>query len=239
MSLPPLKEHVVFRGTSPCPYLPGQTARLPLRLPSRRLTPAEFDDRLAAGDRRSGAFLYRTQCPACRACEPLRVDAAEFEPNRTQRRTLRRGDAELDLEIGPPTVDEERVRLYNLHRRGRGLCVGDGDISLPEYWEFLVASCCETLELRYRRAGELVAVAVADRGATGLSAVYCYFDPAHARLGLGTYSILKHVELCRDWGLAWLYLGLHVAACSHLAYKAGYYPHERLIGGVWRRFAHT
>jgi arginyl-tRNA--protein-N-Asp/Glu arginylyltransferase len=237
MSLQALQEHVVFRGTTPCPYLPGQTARLPLRLPSRHLEPAEFDARLAAGDRRTGAFLYRTQCPACRACEPLRVDVAAFRPNRTQRRTKRRGDAELTLEIGPPLVDRERVRLYNQHRRQRGL--GAGDVTEEEYWEFLVATCCDTLELRYLRGGELVAVAVADRGATSLSAVYCYFDPACSRLGLGTYSILSQIELCRAWGLRWLYLGLHVADCPRLAYKANYLPHERLLDGAWRRFERT
>jgi arginyl-tRNA--protein-N-Asp/Glu arginylyltransferase len=34
-------------------------------------------------------------------------------------------------------------------------------------------------------------------------------------------------------GLEWYYLGFYVRDCSHLAYKAGYLPHERRIGGVW------
>jgi arginine-tRNA-protein transferase len=50
----------------------------------------------------------------------------------------------------------------------------------------------------------------------------------------GTYSILKQIALCRSWGL--LYLSLYVIGCEPMRYKARYLPHERLIGGVWRRF---
>ena len=50
------------------------------------------------------------------------------------------------------------------------------------------------------------------------------------------YSILKQVELCRAWGLRYLYLGLYVADCRSMAYKAGYLPHERLLDGEWVRF---
>jgi arginine-tRNA-protein transferase len=36
--------------------------------------------------------------------------------------------------------------------------------------------------------------------------------------------------------LRYLYLGLYVADCRHLAYKARFLPHERLVNGEWRRF---
>ena len=68
-------------------------------------------------------------------------------------------------------------------------------------------------------------------------AVYCYYDPDYERLGLGTYSILKQIELCRSFELSYLYLGLFIDDCDRMRYKARFLPHERLVGGRWRRFA--
>jgi arginine-tRNA-protein transferase len=227
-------EIVVYDEPHECPYVAGRVAVLPLRVPSRRLTGDELDERLAAGDRRQGMFLYRTACPACSACEPIRLDVNRFTMNRSQRRVLERGDREISLEIGPPVLDPTRVELYNRHKRLRGL--GDGEIDLAGYRQFLVMTCCDSFELRYRFGSELVGVALADRSANALSAVYCFYDPAHQRFGLGTYSILKQVELCRSWGLAHLYLGLFIGDCERMRYKARFFPHERLLGGQWTSF---
>ena len=88
-------EIVVYDEPHDCPYVPGRVAVLPLRVPSRRLTGEELEQRLAAGDRRQGMFLYRTACPECRACEPIRLDVESYRPNRSQRRALARGDTAL------------------------------------------------------------------------------------------------------------------------------------------------
>jgi arginine-tRNA-protein transferase len=210
-------------------------ARLPLRLPTRPLTAREFSDRLAAGDRRQGAFLYRPACPACHACEAIRIAVGDFHPSRSQRRIFRRGEHVLSTHLGAPTVTAEKVTLYNRHKRERQLLIGNDLLDEAGYEQFLVDSCTATIELTYRYGEQLAGVAISDRAADGLSAVYCYFDPRYAHLSPGTYSILKQIELCRQWGLRYLYLGLYVADCSALNYKARYLPHERLIGGVWQR----
>lgn len=230
-------EIVVFDDEHKCAYLPDRTARLPHRFPLATLTPVEFDQRLAAGDRRSGVLLYRPLCPLCRACEPIRLDVTRFTPGSTQRRILRRGDAVVTVRVGRPVVTRSRVELFNKHRRLRRLEHGDGPIDEEGYNQFLVHSCCETWEIAYYLKRELVAVAVADVGAVSLSAVYCYFNPELAHLSLGTYSILKQVELCRDTGRRYLYLGYFVAQSPHMSYKAKFHPHERLIAGRWREFA--
>src|SRR5262245_26743882 len=170
------QEIVVFDTPHPCSYLPGRTARLPYRHPVTMLAPEQFDQRLAEGDRRSGVFLYRTQCPTCRACQPIRLDVDRFRPDATQRRVQRRGEGLLSVEIGPPVVDAERVKLFNLHRDSRGLASGDAPIDGQSYAEFLTDTCCETLELTYWHAGRVVGAAIADAGRKSLSAVYCYYD---------------------------------------------------------------
>ena len=229
-------EWLVWDEPSRCPYLPEQTARLPLRLPTRRLRRDELGERLAAGDRRQGLLLYRPSCPSCTACEAIRVDVNEFRPSKTQRRIVRRGDAALETEIGHPSVSNEKVALYNSHKIERGLLVSDGLIDAAGYEQFLVESCTDTIELCYRLEGQLLGVAVADRAADALSAVYCFYAPDRAALSLGTYSILTQIALCRTWGLRYLYLGLYVGGCQAMRYKERYLPHERLIGGEWRTF---
>jgi arginine-tRNA-protein transferase len=230
------RELVVYDEPHPCPYLPEREARLPMRLPTRPLTLEEVDQRLSEGDRRHGAFLYRPSCPRCTACEPLRLDAMEFVLSATHRRVLRRGDATVSVELGEPRADDERVALYEKHKRGRGLADEDDELLDRRGYEgFLVERSVPSLELRYRVEGKLVGVAVTDRGQSALSAVYCLWDPDHARLSLGTYSILKQLELCRAWGLRHLYLGLYVAGNEPMAYKARFFPHERLLDGRWTR----
>jgi arginine-tRNA-protein transferase len=227
-------EIVVYDEPHDCPYVSGRIAVLPLRVPSRRLSGEELDERLSAGDRRQGMFLYRTACLDCRACEPIRLEAPTFEMNRSQRRVLVRGDREITVEYGPPVLDDQRVDLYNRHKRLRGL--GDGEIDLAGYRQFLVMTCCESFELRYRVDGKLVGVALADRSADALSAVYCFYDPEYERLSLGTYSILKQLEFCRSSNLRHLYLGLYIGDCERMRYKARFLPHERLLDGRWQRF---
>jgi arginine-tRNA-protein transferase len=230
------KEIVVLDAPHPCAYLPGRTARLPYRHPLRRLTGEQLDERLAAGDRRSGVYLYRTQCAACQACEPMRLDLARFRPNATQRRTERRGNEILRVEIGPPAIDRLRLDLFNAHRDERGLSRGEGPIDAGGYAELLTDTCCDTLELTCWHAGRLVACAIADAGRDALSAVHSFFDPGFAQLSLGTYCVLREAELCRRTGRRYLYLGFYVAASPHMSYKARFHPHQRRIGGEWVDF---
>ncbi len=236
-------ELLVYDEDTSCPYLEDRVARLPMRLPTRPLTAAEFSERLHVGDRRQGLVLYRPRCPDCSACEAIRLDIHMFAPNKTQRRIQRRGRELVRLELGETTLSHEKVALYNKHKLGRSL-MGEGDpIDEIGYGAFLVDSCTESFEIRYiLRATEqaperLVGVAIVDRGSDALSAVYTYFDPDLALLSLGVFSILEQIELCKRWGLRWLYLGLFVAECSSMAYKARYLPHERLYDGTWVVFA--
>lgn len=234
-TVPP--EVVVADEVTPCPYLSGQRARLPLRLPLRPLTWAEWDARLAAGDRRHGPVLYRPTCPECAACEAIRVDVTRFALSRNLRRTAARAGAQVTVAVGRPVTDRLRIELYEKHLEGRGLRMADHSPMTPaRYRGFMVESCCDTIELRYLMGDRLVGVAVADRGARSLSAHYTYYDPDLSHLSLGTFSILAQLELCLRWGLEHLYLGLHIAENASMRYKARFTPHERLIGGQWRRF---
>jgi arginyl-tRNA--protein-N-Asp/Glu arginylyltransferase len=231
-------EIVVRDEEDVCVYLPGRRARQPLRQPIRRLTAAEFDTRLAAGDRRAGSLLYNQACPSCAECQAIRVDVGAFAPSRSQRRAQAKGDGAVTVELGPIVVDDTRIALYRAHEHGRGLDHGGGPpIDALGYESFFAHSCVEGLEVRYLVGGELRGVAITDRGARSLSAVYTFWDPAYAALALGTYSILTQIALARAWDLDWLYLGLAVRENRSMAYKLAFMPHERRVGGAWQRFS--
>lgn len=219
-----------------CPYLPNRLAVLPFYLTDFRAEPEAFDQALAEGVRRSGIFIYHTQCPGCNACEPIRIPVADFEPRRRHRRVLKKAESELRVEIGEPIIDRKRVELYNKHKVGRGLGEPGSEVDLRSLKEFIGITCCDSREFRYYRGDELVGVAIADVGREAMSAVYCYFDSELSELGIGNFSVLKQIEACRAWGIKYLYLGFYVAGNAHMQYKASYLPHERRIEGEWRRF---
>lgn len=231
------REIVVYNEPHECPYLPGRTARLPYRHPLEPLEPAEFDRKLSAGDRRSGQFLYHPECAQCRACEAIRLNVNCFVPRTSQRRTLRRGNELLSITVSKPVVDQTRIDLFNAHRSVRGLDHGDDEIDAAGYAQFLTDTCCSTWEIDYWDGPRLVAAAIFDAGAESLSAVYCFYHPLYRPLSLGTYSVLKQVELCQQTGRRYLYLGYYIAQSPHMSYKALFRPHERLISGSWQYFA--
>ncbi|MFM8571132.1 MAG: arginyltransferase [Pirellula sp.] len=235
---PSLPILTVIDNEHPCSYLPHRTARMPLIVPERLVTNDEFDRMLESGMRRSGRFAYYTACDGCQACEPVRIDVAKFRWTESWRRALNRGDRLLTMQIGRPEYSDERLKLFNLHRGQRDLSHGDGDYAAYDYEGFLVDSCCEsTYELRFYREDALVAVSIIDVSSLSISAVYTYFDPAHSKLSLGTYSVLKQIQFAQDSELRWVYLGLYVEQNSHLNYKARFKPQERYIDSDWIEFS--
>lgn len=226
-----LKPHQPVR----CPYLPQRQALTVLRIPKSQLSRQKMDEYLAAGFRREGVAIYWNECEGCNSCEPLRIEVARFELSETHRRTLRRAEKELRFEESDPLATPEHARLFDLHRRGRGLAQNDQTTTLSRY-AFLAASSCATRETRVYHEDELIAVSLLDIAATSHSAVMCFYNPAWARYSLGTLSILRQIERCRAEGLRYLYLGLFVDGCDALAYKARYLPHERLVDGKWTHF---
>ena len=215
-----------------CPYRDGVTARMPLQLPVGNVTPAITDRLLEGGYRRSGDFVYRTQCPTCTECLPTRVNAVTFPFSKSMRRVLMRGDRELKTLWSRPVVDARRVDLFNLHREQRSLGRGD-EVDAESYQSFLVESCCDSYELQMFLDDLLVAIAIVDFGQDSVSAVYTFFDPALHRFSLGTYALLKTIQRARQSQRKFVYLGMYVAENRHLNYKARFSPQQRLIRGEW------
>ncbi len=226
---------IVHDGQEACPYLPGRTARMPLRMPQSKLTGKQFDDLLALGYRRYGPLVYRTQCAECQACEAIRIPVAGFTPKRTMARTFRKGSEVFTATLGEPRVDHERVALFNKHRDVRHLNRRDATFSESDYEFWFIESCTKTVEIAYHVEGKLVGIAICDLGERCLSAVYTFYDPDLEPLSPGSFSVLHQWQRCQQWNFEYLYLGFFVAGSPHMRYKSRFRPHERLISGRWRR----
>lgn len=235
-TLPIVDSLLVYDEEEECPYLADQVARMPLQFPMSSISVNEAEELFSAGYRRSGKFLYHAECVQCQACEAIRLEVSRFQPTRSQRRALKKGNSTLEVSFTQPVCDEEHVRIFNRHRNERGLNRHDSDVHEQEYRMFLVDSCLDSFEISYFYEGRFAGAAICDLAQNSLSAVYTYFDPDLSHLGIGTFSIMKQIELCRERELKYLYLGYYVAGSGHMNYKKNYRPHQRLQNGTWKEF---
>ncbi|MFG0328854.1 MAG: arginyltransferase [Phycisphaerales bacterium] len=226
--LPPMPGH-------PCAYLPGQVAR-DRGFSVGRMNPDSWEMMLEAGWRRAGMMIYEPACPYCRQCVPIRLPVDRFKPTRTQRRIARR-NSDLEVRITPVQTTDERAELYRRYitTRHNGMMTG----SRREFEQFLGMTPVNTCEIEYRQGSRLVAVATTDVTPGAWSAVYCYFDPEEPRRSLGSFNIMKTVELCRDRAAAGdrakVYLGYWVPGSTTMAYKSRFRAAEALdTDGRWR-----
>ena len=201
--------------------------------------PAGLMDRLwALGWRHFGNqfFRYNRTCRedgSIQRIVPLRIPLAEFVPSKSQRRTHRR-NGDLTILIGPAVVDDERERLFLKHSVRF-------TTNVPQSLRDFISSPvphrlpCECLNVEVRLDGRLVAVSYLDVDQESVSSVYAIFDPAEARRGLGTLTLLEEIRWAIAHGKRWLYPGYCTEEPSAYDYKKSFRPAERFDwDGDWR-----
>jgi leucyl-tRNA---protein transferase len=195
------------------------------------VTSVELDHLLARGWRRFGPAYFRPRCGSCNQCVPLRIPIDGFTPTKSQRRVLRNA-GRFSLRIGAPTVDEQRLDIYRrwhaMQSEQRGW--PDEEIEPLEYAHQFCFPHPAAREFSYYDGDRLIAVGIVDETPLALSAVYTYHDPDYRKFSLGTLSILWQARAARAAGKQWLYLGYRVLGCPSSEYKAGFGPHELLVG---------
>jgi leucyl-tRNA---protein transferase len=214
-----------------CAYLKDRSWALEMG-PAPR-SDAAYRALLETCHRRSGWTVYRPVCSGCIACRPLRVPVATFRPSKSQRRAWRRNQ-DVTMELGRLEPTEEKRLLHDAFVRGRFSDKDGGFGSLEEYALTFGSSPVTTREMRYRVDERLVGLGIVDLLPDVVSSVYFFFDPAEARRSLGTYSAMREIELARETGRSYLYLGYFVEPCREMRYKARFRPCETLgPGGTW------
>ena len=190
------------------------------------------------GFRRSQNVLYRPSCAECSACLSARIRVADFKPSRSQRRTWNR-NKDLSREATSPWATEEQYALFRGYLDSRHADGGMADMDIFEFAAMIEETPIRSRVIEYTRtdqAGQrtLAAVCLTDVLDDGLSMVYSFYDPDAAASSLGTHVILDHVNIAREAGLPYVYLGYWVPGSSKMGYKAKFAGLEVYHKGEWQ-----
>ncbi|WP_421724095.1 arginyltransferase [Bauldia sp.] len=230
---------------APCPYLAGRSERKVFTHLVGERAGALNDLLTQGGFRRSQNIAYRPACEGCRACVSIRCIVDAFTPTRSMARVMRRN---RDL-IGAGVTASPSSDQYNLFRRyldSRHAEGGMSDMSVLDYAMMVGESYVDTEVVEYRfrgpdtaitghGEGPLIATALTDVLADGLSMVYSFYDPDYSDRSLGTYMILDHIGRARKMGLPYVYLGYWVEGSPKMDYKRRFRPQEHLMARGWLR----
>ncbi len=218
-----------------CSYLPERKERLLVVHDDSCNYDVIYENLMAKGFRRSGDKVYTPFCPACSACESIRIPASEFKPSKSQRRIETKG--QKHFHVTHTTMPEPGS--YELYEKYINLRHKDGAMYPPDESQFNSIAYCSWLKSIYINLwdGEtLVGVAITDMLPTALSAVYTFFDPDYQDLSPGTFAILAQIKACSRYKREHLYLGYQVDRCNKMNYKSKFVPHERLSDGEWVKY---
>ncbi len=214
-----------------CAYLPDQAVRMYYKYVTRP-NKTFATEVIKRGWRRFGRYYFHPMCRNCDGCKSLRIDVDSFMPTKSQKKAIKR-NSNTDVIVQVPTLTNNHIDLYNRyhffkqdkdgwkHRR----------IFPKEYFENFVDGAVDFgREVLYFRDQKLIGVDLIDILEDGISSIYCYYDPDYSEYSIGTYSLLYQIQLARNLGLKWIYLGYWVEGCKAFSYKTNYKPQEILDG---------
>ena len=235
-----------FYLTAPatCPYLEGKLERKVFTHLVGEKAPAINDMLTQGGFRRSQNIAYRPACDNCRACVSIRVVVDQFSPSKSLKRILSANKDLIGNEL-PPSPNSEQFALFSDYLSSRHKDGGMVGMTSLDFAMMVEDSHVNTSVIEYRKRGidsgitgkgngPLIAVALSDVLADGLSMVYSFFDVDEERKSLGSYMILDHIFRARKLGLPYLYLGFWIEQSPKMSYKTRFKPQQHLIAGGWQ-----
>ncbi|MBO9435355.1 arginyltransferase [Ruegeria sp. R13_0] len=234
----PIAPQFYVTAPQPCPYLEGRMERK-LFTALQGAGADQLNNSLSQqGFRRSQNVLYRPSCTDCAACLSARIDVSAFRPTKSQKRAAKRNGYLERRATSPWATDDQ----YELFRRYLDTRHADGGMADMDVFEF--AAMIEETPIRSRvveyadpETGNLIAVSLTDVLDDGLSMVYSFYDPNQPQNSLGTYMILDHIEIAREAGLPYIYLGYWVPGSPKMGYKAKFSGLEAYVQGQWQKIS--
>ncbi|MGR3502878.1 arginyltransferase [Pseudaestuariivita sp.] len=231
----PIAPQFYVTAPQPCPYLEGRMERK-LFTALQGDTASRLNDSLSKqGFRRSQNVLYRPSCSDCAACLSARIDVSKFTLSRSQKRVLKK-NVHLARRATSPWATEEQYELFRIYLDSRHANGGMADMDVFEFAAMVEETPVKSRIVEYAdtQKGELIGACLTDVLDDGLSMVYSFFDPDYAQDSLGTYMVLDHVEIAREAGLPYVYLGYWVPGSDKMGYKARFSGLEVYAGNRWQ-----
>lgn len=231
-------DYTYLADPSKCGYLPAEIWQLKYAL-IRNLTPEQYWALINTGWRRFGHVLFRPACPSCSACQPIRVLAGKYSPNRSQRRLIKSNQNSVELRVGEPALSREKLDLYMRHHQHHAEQKGwprPSQIGGVDHISSIIDGPFPVEEWCYYIDGQLVSVSYMDVLQDGLSGIYFFYDTDFRDRQLGTWIVISMIFECAKRGLPYAYLGYFVKGCRSMEYKGQYEPSEILYpDGAWRQ----
>ncbi|WP_050527315.1 arginyltransferase [Pseudorhodobacter aquimaris] len=234
----PLAPQFYVTAPQPCPYLEGRMERKLFTALQGEHAQKLNDSLSKQGFRRSQNVLYRPSCAECSACMSARIRVADFVPTRTQRKILRRNES-LQRKATSPWATEEQFALFRRYLEFRHAKGGMADMDIFEFAAMIEETPIRSRVIEYSEANgtgpaELSAVCLTDVFDDGLSMVYSFYAPDLVKRSLGTFLILDHIEIARETGLPFVYLGYWVPGSKKMGYKSGFTGLEIYKADTWQ-----
>lgn len=164
---------------------------------------------------------------------PLRINLAQFSPNKSQRRILAK-NSDLRVEFSEPhTIEPNRHILFKkfsqkfTHNRPESLLEFISGVPRKP----TIAIECAVWDTN----NTLVAASYFDVAFESCSSIIAMMDNSLSKRGLGIFTLLKEIEFAKEHNKKYLYLGYAYTTPSHYDYKkqfvgCEYYDWE----GEWR-----
>ncbi|MEP4194964.1 MAG: arginyltransferase [Aliishimia sp.] len=230
----PLAPQFYVTAPQPCPYLEGRMERKLFTALQGQSAQRLNDSLSQQGFRRSQNVLYRPSCADCSACLSARIDVSKFAPRKSQKRTIRR-NAHLTRKATSPWATEDQYELFRTYLDSRHADGGMADMDVFEFAAMIEETPIRSRVVEYlnTESGKLTGVSLTDVLTDGLSMVYSFYDPQEVKSSLGTYMILDHIEIAREAGLPYVYLGYWVPGSQKMGYKSSFAGLEIYLGGRW------
>ncbi|AXR06841.1 arginyltransferase [Salinimonas sediminis] len=220
-----------------CSYLEDEHEQLLVYAEKDQDFSWRYGQLIQAGFRRSGEQIYRPHCPACTACQSIRVLVTQYAPSKSQRRLIKRNrHLTTRLSSQPGEAYYPLYERYIIQRHADGTMYPP---SRQQFDSFIMCAWKKPVFIEAYDGETLIAVAVTDDIDNGsdhqaFSALYTFFDPDPGYHSLGSWMIIQQIEHARQSGKTYLYLGYQIDNCNKMNYKRKFAPNERFLQNKWQ-----
>src|SRR6056297_3074450 len=205
----PLAPQFYVTAPQPCPYLPGRMER-----------------KLFTALQGEAADMLNNS-----------LSKQGFRRSRSQRQKIKR-NRHLRRRASSAWATEDQYDLFRTYLDARHADGGMADMDVFDFAAMVEETPIRSRVIEYtdETTRALQAVCLTDVLDDGLSMVYSFYSPDVPAQSLGTYMILDHVEIAREAGLPYVYLGYWVPGSPKMGYKASFSGLEVYSGGNWEPF---